>query len=60
MCHKHIFRLPPNRMKGEELELNLISGMKYRYTNLEDVLIDIQLLKDDFKKKSFFSFFIKK
>lgn len=41
MCHKHAFKIPPNKMEKRTVHEALISAQKERYKNIQEVLADL-------------------
>ncbi len=52
MCHKHSFRVPPNRMAKAEVRNVLKTAMNNRYASLEEVRIDLKKIAT--KKRRWF------
>lgn len=53
MCFKHAFRNAPNRLPKDEVTNYLLAAMDERYTNLQEVLDDLDEIK---AKKNWFGF----
>lgn len=53
MCHKHAFKIPPNRMENAELDQCLMCAQKERFLNLKSVFEAISTVNE----KRFFGFF---
>lgn len=56
MCYKHIFKIPPNLMQTDELDRLLAEAQRKRYATLEEILEDLNKLKE----RKFLGLFSKK